>query len=93
MSFLQQTAPVWRGCDDICHFNLRTRSESKDTDCTNCNLCSEACAEELGQCNTLFHLTDSTPASRINAEVQDKEMQGGFLMGYPVYSRGWPGLW
>ena len=53
-----KTCTNCRGCDDICPFNLRARFESKGHDCTNCNLCAEACTEELGEGNTLFHLTD-----------------------------------
>lgn len=54
----EKTCTNCRGCDDICPFNLRARFESSGHDCTNCNLCAEACTTELGEGNTLFHLTD-----------------------------------
>lgn len=57
-----KTCTNCRGCDDICPFNLRARFESKGPECTNCNLCAEACTTELGEGNTLFHLTDTAAA-------------------------------
>jgi ferredoxin-type protein NapH len=57
----EKTCTNCHGCDTICPFNLRARFESTGHDCTNCNLCAEACTNELGQGNTLFHLTDPKP--------------------------------
>lgn len=54
----RKTCTNCHGCDTVCPLNLRARFESREPDCTNCNLCAEACTEELGQGNTLFHLTD-----------------------------------
>lgn len=59
----EKTCTNCRGCDVICPFNLRARFESRGPDCTNCNLCAEACTDELGQGNTLFHLLDDKPDS------------------------------
>ena len=57
----EKTCTNCHGCDTICPFNLRARFESTGHDCTNCNLCAEACTTELGQGNTLFHLTNPEP--------------------------------
>jgi ferredoxin-type protein NapH len=59
----EKTCTNCHGCDTVCPFNLRARFESTGPDCTNCNLCQEACTTELGQGNTLFHLTGPEPST------------------------------
>jgi MinD superfamily P-loop ATPase len=57
----EKTCTNCRGCDDICPFNLLARFESKGPDSTNCNLCAEVCAEELGEGDARFHLVAPEP--------------------------------
>jgi polyferredoxin len=61
----EKTCTNCHRCDNICPFNLRARFESASPDCTNCNLCQEACTTELGEGNTLFHLTDPDPEEKV----------------------------
>jgi len=45
-----------KGCDTACFMNVTPRKHNRDISCVNCGACIEACNQELGAGNGLFHL-------------------------------------